>query len=832
MKRSHSIVGLVLLASIGCPQGVIAQVSADGTVGTIVSPGPLFNITGGTRPSNGPNLFHSFSQFSLPTGSSAIFQNDPAVQTIFSRVTGGSRSDINGTIQTQGNASLFLMNPSGIVFGPNAKLELGGSFVGTTANSIKFSDGVEFSAVNPVSNPLLTVNLPIGLQMGQNPGAIQINNSGHLETVRGRGFVNRGGTASGLSLQTGKTFALIGGNVSLRGGIVNVPNGQVELGAVASPSLVTLNPNSLGWTFDYGNITQFGNIQLGQKSVIEASNTGAIRLIGNHVSLYDGSVLLLENRSTQPALGIEIKATGTVEMVGATPNATSTNGGISSGIISDTRSSGLGGNITITADQIVGRDNGGGLRSFTFSDAKSGNITLNANEIILRGGNIMEVGAAIRTLGKGNGGQLTINTGHLTLQDASLVNNVNNGSGNAGDVIINATESVLMGPNKRWASSISSSAVSAMGNAGEITINTPKLALMGGALISSSTYGEGNAGLITLNVSESLEMSGVGFNSITSAGQPTAIRTSGILLSKPLRASLGLPGQVTGNAGGIIINTPHLQIADSARLSVSHDSVGNAGKIEINANTVRLNTKGQITATTTSGEGGNITFNLRDALLMRNSSVINTESKGVGNGGNITIDSPIIVGLENSDIIANAKGGRGGNINIKTQDLIGLKFRNTLTPRTNLTNDITASSEFNINGNVSINTIGVDPNSGLVSLPVDLTDASRQIADRCSAAKTGSFVSTGRGGIPQKPIQRVKTDRPWNDLRPTVATPSTMIQPMATVPAITQLVEASAIEVDETGAISLVAPQVVHPNSATCSAALVRNMSQDTSLNR
>jgi large exoprotein involved in heme utilization and adhesion len=507
----------------------------------------------------------------------------------------------------------------------------------------------------------------------------------------------------------------------------------------------------------------------------------------------------------QPAIGIEINATGTMEMVGSTPNANPSNGGIRSGIMSNASSSGLGGDITINAHQIIGRDNGGGLHSLTFGSANSGNITLNAKEIILRGGDKIDAQAVIRTLGNGNGGRLTVNTGRLTLQDASLVNNVNNGSGNAGDVMINATESVFIGPNKIWSTSIASSVVSARGNAGKITINTPRLAIQGGAFISSSTYGEGNAGLITLNVSESLEISGVGFNSALRTINPTIIRTSGILLPKANRDAFRLPDRVTGNARDIVINTPNLAITDNALISVSHNSLGNAGRLNINADALRLNTGGKIIATTASGEGGNITLNLRESLIMRNGSFIDTEANGNGNGGNITIDSPIIVGLENSDIIANAKGGRGGNINIKTQDLIGLKFRNTLTPRTDLTNDISASSEFSLNGNVSINGIGIDPNSGLVSLPVDLTDASRQIADRCASSKTGSFISTGRGGIPRSPIQTRKSDRTWHDLRSTIAANPAMIQPIASAQPIQRLVEASAIEVDETGAITLVA---------------------------
>uniref|UniRef100_UPI0039A56BF2 filamentous hemagglutinin N-terminal domain-containing protein n=1 Tax=Nostoc piscinale TaxID=224012 RepID=UPI0039A56BF2 len=144
-----------------CDNGVHAQVTPDGTLNTDVS--SSYSITKGTRVGN--NLFHSFSQFSVPTGSSASFENDIDIQNIFSRVTGGQVSNIDGQISAKGNANLFLLNPAGIIFGKNASLNIGGSFVATTANSIKFADGSEFSAVQGADKPLLTMSVPVGLQM-------------------------------------------------------------------------------------------------------------------------------------------------------------------------------------------------------------------------------------------------------------------------------------------------------------------------------------------------------------------------------------------------------------------------------------------------------------------------------------------------------------------------------------------------------------------------------------------------------------------------------------------------------------------------------------------
>jgi filamentous hemagglutinin family protein len=113
----------------------------DGTNTVVNSEQNRTDISGGQLSGNGANLFHSFSQFNLSEGQIANFLTNPNIQNILGRISGGDVSVINGLISVSGgNSNLFLMNPAGIVFGQNARLNVPGSFFATTATGIGFGD--------------------------------------------------------------------------------------------------------------------------------------------------------------------------------------------------------------------------------------------------------------------------------------------------------------------------------------------------------------------------------------------------------------------------------------------------------------------------------------------------------------------------------------------------------------------------------------------------------------------------------------------------------------------------------------------------------------------
>jgi filamentous hemagglutinin family protein len=811
--RTASSIFLLCLATTGPLQ---AQIVPDATlpVNSVVTPeGSTSVITGGTAV--GGNLFHSFKEFSVKTGTTAHFRSAPEISNILTRVTGLTVSNIDGIISAAGKANLFLINPNGIIFGPNARLNIGGSFIGSTASSIKLSDGSFYSAAPSAAPPLLTVSVPWGLQFGPNPGGIGVRGAGHSLRVENPIYspLVRGNAEAGLRVSAGNTLALVGGDVSLEGGVLTAEGGRIELGSV-DEGAVSLSPSAGGWTLDYSGVGSFRDVRLSRQALADASGMGGggISVRGRRVEVGDGSIILMQNFGERLSGSVSVQAAESVQLSGTTPD-----GRIPGGLYSETLGGGNGGEIAVSTRQLV-IQNGAAIASKTFSAGEGGNITVNASdsaELInfspVNPLNVSFTGAL--ALGSGKAGDIAVSARRLTVKDGGSVISVTFGRGDGGDVSVSAAQSVeLVGvvPGVFSPSLLSAATVGA-GNAGSLRVSTGSLVLRDGGRLDASTVGAGNAGSVTVSATESVEIRGTVPGSVS----PSLVISSANKVDEILQRTYGLPRSPSGTSGDVTINTPRLTVSDGAQVTVRNDGSGNAGTLAVNAGSIFLDSKSGLTASTESGEGGNINLQVRDALLLRNGSQISaTAGGGTGSGGNLTISAPVIAALENSDISANAFQGAGGNIKISTSGIFGSEYRVAPTAKS----DITASSQFGVSGTVTISNPEVDPSSGLVELPENFTDSAGEIVTGCAADKGNTFAVSGRGGLPENPSETLRGATLWSDLRPVRKSSADLVETRFIASFIASflpsypgensqspIVEATGWVIDEKGRVQLVA---------------------------
>ena len=764
-----------------------AQVREDSSLGTTVTGVGTHVITGGTiTPVNGSsvqNLFHSFDEFSLSTGESAVFDLNtmPAVENIFSRVTGGRLSSIDGTLSVEGaSANLFLLNPAGIIFGANAQLDLPGSFLATTADRLTFESDSEFSVSELRTPSLLTVSTPTGLQMGADAGQIEVGGNGHtlarLDQSGNPSIVAPNvqiGPTQGLQVLPEQTLTLIGNGLALEGGVLNAPSGNLELGSLAPGAQVEISTEGI---VDYSGVDAFRDVSLQQRSLANVSGVavqldpnspvrrfsteqGRLQVAGRNISLSESSTLLGQSgfAATSPGGPIIVRASEQLLISGSDPTSLAR-----SDISSETIGAGRGGNVQLFAQDLVVED-GGGIISFTASDAENGEIYLQVEDELVVGGinaqnpllfsTISSVSAAA-----GNGSDVTVSADKFLLEDGGNTTITIIGSGTGGDINVTADEVFLLGEGVTlsFAPTTISSSSFGSGSAGTVTVDTRRLRMENISTLSATSSGSGFAGDIVVNATERITL----IDRTPPSNRNTAITSE--VSPSTTSALFGLPNQTpVGDAGSVTINTPTLEMSGNSQVSVQNQGVGNAGTASLQVDNLILKEGSNIRARTLSGTGGNLDLDVSNVLLMRTGSFISTESRSVGDGGNIVIDAPVIVALENSDISADASRGNGGSVNITTQSLLGTAFRERRTPES----DITASSEFGLSGSVAINNFRLSPDAGLVELPEQVSDDSDRVAQGCSSSDRNEFIASGRGGLPEAPHRSLFHSRPWMDLR-------------------------------------------------------------------
>ena len=635
-------IGVIVGNSFFLTLSADAQIIADDSLPTnsrVEQRDNRFLITEGTQRQG--NLFHSFEAFSISVDEKVSFQNlDLSIDRIITRVTGASASSINGEISAfnrngeVSNADLFLINPNGISYGTNASLNIGGSFITTTANSILFEDGTVFRTEN-LTPPLLTVSVPTGLQFGATVGNI-LNEAFKVDFDSDDFSIPISG---GLKVSPERTLALIGGDITFDGGIAIAPNGRIEVGSVGPNSLVTLSQDSRGWTFGYDQVQQFQTLVVNFGALHAFGEEGGeIGLYGDQISIDNFSVVQVAMEGNGIGSGITIQGRH-IQLDGSSLVRSNTNG------------NGRGGDINIVTHSLPPNSRGPEghqihinrqsiVRSSANGSGRGGDINIVANSPTPNSGNqdghhIQIEGLVFsKTTGNGRGGSISVVANPPIVDSADQEGAHIQVDGSDGFVIAETTGN---------------------GPGGNIRVLADSLTLTNEGQIGTRTVNSGRGGNMTVAVSKVISISG-GEPQRTSSFTPSSIFTTvGDLESGGDSA--------TGQGGNMFIGADRILLTGGARIFTSTLARGRAGSLHVNASDIRL--LGSVLAS-----DGTLFFDPNDNLPVLSGFFATAESGSTGDGNDLTIHTDRLSVREGAVIRTGTFGaGQSGDLFINADEV-------------------------------------------------------------------------------------------------------------------------------------------------------------------
>jgi filamentous hemagglutinin family protein len=624
LGRSSVFSGALVLGGLVPGTGSAQHISIDGRLSpaqTLV--GPNYSITSNLGRQVGGNLFHSFGQFGLATGESAVFSGPATVSNVIGRVTGGNSSSIDGAIKSNiARANLYLINPNGVLFGPNATVNVSGSFHASTADYVKMADGAKFQATNP-DGGTLSAAPPVAFGvLNAAPAAITVNGS-RLGPVAG-------------------TLGLVGGPVTIAGGALSAPGGAIHIAGAAGPGEIAVDPKG-GPT---ATVTAFAPVAISGGAKLDASGGGSVFIHAGALTI-DASEISADNPGAGAGGQISLRGDTITISGGADIHALA----LGSGRGADVVLASAGDAVLDAAQARVG----------TFAAGPSGSLSVTA------GGTLsLQNGAALSaaTAGTGAAGSITVTAHDLTISPLSAIMNVSSGQAVAGDIAVNVAGQLsiqgrpspvngdpeTMGvsdfcggcPGAAPKTGITSQS-SGAANAGNIAIEAGNLTITGMGAIGSVIVGSGSgdAGKVSVNVAGQLAIDG-GVATIPSD-------------QRPADDCCTAPNQ-------------SLDQFRSGIIAESMTAKGNAGTVALTAGTLFLTNEGQIIANTFgAGQAGDISVNVAGPAVLDNGYIMANSLGATGNAGRVSVSAPILSVINGGAIWAAAAFGfgTGGDVSIE-----------------------------------------------------------------------------------------------------------------------------------------------------------------------
>jgi filamentous hemagglutinin family protein len=834
---------LVSVSAVAFPSASAAQpaIVSDDTLGNNrsdvqVDPSdPTVDVVRGGV-AQGGNRFHSFTRFDVDEGRSVRFLNSSNdTLNIFARVTGNDRSFIMGQLGIQNelgitsNPNLFLINPNGITFGPNSRLNVSGSFFATTANAIQFGNQGSFSTITPdVSSQVLSIN-PTAFLFGQ----------GVPQSIVSQARPVNSNESVGLRVPNEQSLLFLGGNIFLDSGYLSAPGGRVELGAIAQMGTVGLNPDR---SLDFPENAVRGDIHLTRSMVnVAASQGGDMGITARRFIMSEGSqiaaginsgevprsqagditlnVTQLTRLQNSSRIGNTVSVgelgnggniiieTGNLQVSGQSELDTSTDG-----------TNSISGRVMIFARNQVVFDGDGKARSDVGAEAvnsNSGGIEIYGNS--LRVSDNAELRATVE--GIGNSGRITIHVrDRVRVAGASNISTLEapNGNGNSGNINITARSVVVRDSDDKGDSdnlSELNTSVSGQGDseAGNIVISVDGNASFAGrsGVFTSVTKGStGVPGNIRINARNLRIVGNSEFNSSVSGelSEDAGNRTFGriqinaensVRLREESSIRTGVNTQAEGRAGEIRISSRLLSIEGTSEIESNSLGNGLAGGIYIeDAELVSLSNgnisarseglEGSIPTSSNNRESRNqIVISSEQIRLQRSSNIQTDVRQSQEAAGNITLNaSDYVLALDDADILAFANL-RGGQIEI----ISPVFFANSYQPATgnfDLREFDVSNNRVDINVNANQpGTINLPDNSfvrnNLTPLENELINTDRLLSSSCIVQNNeqGNFTITGSGGFPTHPGEVPVSPYPTGEVRslPDSETTSTVSEP-------------------------------------------------------
>ncbi|MCG8365048.1 MAG: hypothetical protein MJA27_17185, partial [Pseudanabaenales cyanobacterium] len=474
---------------------------------------------------------------------------------------------------------------------------------------------------------------------------------------------------------------------------------------------------------------------------------GDVRITAANLEVANGAQLIAATFGRGDAGNVIIEVTETASFDGFN-SLTGAPSAAFSGI--GLNGAGTGGNVRITAAnlEVV---NGGQLIAAIFGQGDAGDVTIEVTETAsFDGFNSLNdrtpsgAFSSIQPDGAGTGGDVRITAANLEVANGAQLNTATFGRGDAGDVIIEVTETASFdgfnSSNVAPSGALSSIQPGGEGDGGDVHITAANLEVTNGARLSASTFGWGDAGDVIIEVTETASFDG--FNSLNGDASGA-------------RSSVAPDGE--GDGGDVRITAANLEVANGAQLGGNSTGFGNAGNVILHIRERLLANDGTIATNATFASGGEIIINAGDICLEGDSDIQTFVNVGEGSGGDIVITADSVIAFDDSDILAFAQDGRGGDITLNTSAFFGENFHPNAT--------VTDPEELDGNDRVDLNASGAV--SGVISLPdvtfiendlVELPERAVNpdvlVASSCvvrSQAQTGRFIITGSDSLPERP---------------------------------------------------------------------------------